>query len=226
MKIQHLLRICCLIIFMSQWGAAMAIEEPQFDVLSQETPYEVRHYRPMLIAQVTVEGDMDEASNKGFRQIAGFIFGSNQPLAESDMKSMVSASSSSGAPLSTAESKGVKIAMTAPVTIKPQAADQGINAKLWRVNFVMPSQYTLKTIPRPQNPAVELQEVPEKFYAVMSFTGFNFQSKVQQHMDDTVKWALSKGYTVLGPAQLSRYDPPWTLPMFRRNEIMLEIAKP
>jgi len=235
MKIKNLLFLCSYLILSIHWGAAMAIEEPSYELLTLQPPFEVRHYRPMLIAQVMVEGDMDEASSKGFRQIAGFIFGGNQPIHEMPVGSMVLPSTASSPnalqtaqPKSpTGDEKGVKIAMTAPVTVEPQGADKALlSAKMWRVNFVMPSQYTLKTIPQPKNPAITLEEVPEKYYAVMSYSGFNFQSKVQQFMEDTLKWATSKGYTILGSPQLARYDPPWTLPMFRRNEIMLEIAAP
>ncbi|MEY4490353.1 MAG: hypothetical protein RLY41_159, partial [Pseudomonadota bacterium] len=53
----------------------MAIEEPKYEVLQSDDTYEVRQYAPILIAETIVEGDMDEASNKGFRLIADFIFG-------------------------------------------------------------------------------------------------------------------------------------------------------
>ena len=76
-------------------GNAMAIEEPTFKVLVSDGSFEIRQYAPMLIAETLVEGDMDEASSKGFRLIADFIFGNNQ-VSDSQLKS--------------------KIAMTAPVT--------------------------------------------------------------------------------------------------------------
>jgi hypothetical protein len=233
MKTKNLARWCSLLLLTITGGVAMAIEEPSYEILSIQAPFEVRHYRPMLIAQVTVEGDMDEASSKGFRQIAGFIFGGNQPIGSGTLSSMLSpqdAQSASPASIPKSEpldAKGVKIAMTAPVTIVPQEADKGLlSAQLWRVNFVMPSQYTLRTIPQPKNPAISLQEVPDKYYAVMTYSGFNFQTKVEQHMAQTLQWATSKGYNVLSSPQLARYDPPWTLPMFRRNEILVEISKP
>ena len=56
---------------------AMAIEEPAYEVLRSDGPFEIRRYAPMLVAETWVDGDMDEASNKGFRLIANFIFGNN-----------------------------------------------------------------------------------------------------------------------------------------------------
>jgi len=175
----------------------MAVEEPKYEVLLSEGAFEVRQYAPQLIAETVVPGDMDEASNKGFRLIADFIFGNNQaPNA------------------ATSE----KIAMTAPVTVEPQTAAQ------WRVNFVMPSRYTLETIPKPKNNAVSLKEIPQKTFVVLKYSGFNSESKVQAKTQEAKEWALQRNFKIIGTPQLSRYDPPWTLPMFRRNEIMIEVS--
>ena len=116
--------------------------------------------------------------------------------------------------------------MTAPVTIEPQTGN-AMNlegAKRWRVHFVMPSQYTLASLPKPNNPAVTLREVPTKTWAVLSFSGFNTEARVQQHTDELLAWLATKKTALVGSPQLARYDPPWTLPMFRRNEIMVEIT--
>jgi hypothetical protein len=184
----------------------MAIEEPKYDVVQADGPFEIRKYAPILIAETFVDGDMDEASSKGFRLIADFIFGNNQ-VTDSNASS--------------------KIAMTAPVTAEPQSSESTLQAaKKWRIHFVMPSQYTLANIPKPKNDAVTLRDVPSKFFVVHSYSGFNSLSRVQAKTDEALEWANRKALKVLGPPQLSRYDPPWTLPMFRRNEIMVEVAAP
>ena len=200
---------------------AMAIEEAKYDVVVTDGQFEVRHYAPILIAETIVEGDMDAASSKGFRLIADFIFGNNQ-LPDSDKKSKIAMT----APV-TVEPQSSKIAMTAPVTVEPQAAESNMKtAKSWRINFVMPSQYTMATIPKPKNNAVSLREVPRKYFVVLKYSGFNTMSRVQAKTDEAVEWATKRSYKIIGTPQLSRYDPPWTLPMFRRNEIMIEIAAP
>jgi hypothetical protein len=200
---------------------AMAIEEPKYEVIVSDAQFEVRHYTPVLIAETIVEGDMDAASSKGFRLIADFIFGNNLS-SDTDKKSKIAMT----APV-TVEPQSSKIAMTAPVTVEPQAAESNMKtAKTWRINFVMPSQYTLANIPKPKNNAVTLREVPSKYFVVHKYSGFNTVSRVQTKTDETVEWAIKRSYKMIGTPQLSRYDPPWTLPMFRRNEIMIEIAAP
>ena len=200
---------------------AMAIEEPKYEVVTADAQFEVRHYAPILIAETIVEGDMDAASSKGFRLIADFIFGNNQQ-SDSDKKAKIAMT----APV-TVEPQSSKIAMTAPVTVEPQAAESSMKTtKTWRINFVMPSQYTLATIPKPKNNAVTLREVPSKYFIVHKYSGFNTISRVQAKTDEAVEWATKRSYKIIGTPQLSRYDPPWTLPMFRRNEIMIEIATP
>ena len=200
---------------------AMAIEEPKYEVIVSDAQFEVRHYAPVLIAETIVEGDMDAASSKGFRLIADFIFGNNLS-SDTDKKAKIAMT----APV-TVEPQSSKIAMTAPVTVEPQAAESNMkSAKTWRINFVMPSQYTLANIPKPKNNAVSLREVPSKYFIVHKYSGFNTVSRVQTKTDETVEWAIKRSYKMIGTPQLSRYDPPWTLPMFRRNEIMLEIAAP
>jgi hypothetical protein len=71
-----------------------------------------------------------------------------------------------------------------------------------------------------------LREVPSKYFIVHKYSGFNTVSRVQAKTDEAVEWATKRSYKIIGTPQLSRYDPPWTLPMFRRNEIMIEIAAP
>ena len=202
-------------------GHAMAIEEPKYDVIQTDGSFEIRKYAPILIAETFVDEDMDEASSKGFRLIADFIFGNNQ-VTDSNASSKIAMT----APV-TAEPVSKKIAMTAPVTVEPQSFESNMQAaKKWRIHFVMPSQFTLANIPKPKNDAVTLRDVPSKFFVVHSYSGFNSLARIQAKTDEALEWANRKALKVLGQPQLSRYDPPWTLPMFRRNEIMLEVAAP
>lgn len=215
------LRKIFLLITLMLGQSAMAIEEPAFKIVLKSDTFEVRQYAPILIAETLVEGDMDEASSKGFRLIADFIFGNNQVSG-----SMTSEKIAMTAPVILAP-QSAKIAMTAPVTVAPQS--EGANMQSthqWRVNFVMPSRYTLSSIPQPKNSAVNLREVPSKHFVVYSYSGFNTVARVQSKTQEAMAWALTKNLKTIGAPQLARYDPPWTLPMFRRNEIMVEIAAP
>jgi SOUL heme-binding protein len=199
--------------------SAMAIEEPKYEVRTSQAPFELRHYAPTLIAQTIVEGDMDTASNKGFRLIADFIFGNNL-AAESAQAAQIAMTAPA-----TVEPQFSKIAMTAPVTVEPQTANMA-SVQQWRIHFVMPSQYSLATIPKPNNSAVTLHTLPSKYFVVHRYSGFNTVARVQKKTDEALAWAKQQSLKVVGTPQLSRYDPPWTLPMFRRNEIMVEVAEP
>lgn len=202
-------------------GHVMAIEEPTYDIILSDGPHEIRHYAPMLIAETMVEGDMDEASRKGFRLIADFIFGNNQ-VADAFTPQRIAMT----APV-TVQPQSAKISMTAPVTVEPLREESTQQTtKQWRVQFVMPRQYTLASIPKPNNNAVQLREVPSKHFAVLKYSGFNTVSSVQSKTQALTEWTLHKNLKAIGTPQLSRYDPPWTLPMFRRNEIMIEISYP
>ena len=206
---------------------SMAIEEPKHTVLETVGPIQIRQYEPALMAEVEVAGERSEAINKGFRILANFIFGNNRVQQKIAMTAPVT---------QVAEPTSTKIAMTAPVTMEPQSQKIAMTAPValipaekigasqqWRVHFVMPSQYNINTIPKPKNPDVKLREVAGKLFAVHSFTGFNTESRVQTKTDELSGWIGQKNLKALGPAQLARYDPPWTLPMFRRNEVMVEV---
>jgi hypothetical protein len=95
------------------------------------------------------------------------------------------------------------------------------SAGKWRVHFVMPSEYTLDTLPRPNNPAVTLREVPAHNYAVIRFSGLAGENKVAAKAVELKAWLEGRGIEPLGNPQLARYNPPWTLPFLRRNEVMI-----
>jgi hypothetical protein len=194
-------------------GTLMATEEPKFESLRKEDKVEIRRYGPVIVAETIVDGDMDSASNRGFQLIAGYIFGNNERIA---MTAPVVAE---------AQSSAEKIAMTVPVSIEPQIADDSkmAGAQRWRIHFVMPSQYTLATLPKPLNPQVKLREIPAKTYAALTYSGFNTESKVQENTDQLLDWLKTQKIETIGKPQLARYNPPWTLPFLRRNEILQEI---
>lgn len=214
---------------------AMATEEPKFEVVSRHDHIELRRYAPFIVAETVVEGDMDAASGKGFRAIADYIFGNNlsaEPSPAQTSEKIAMTAPVAMEPIQTpARAASQKIAMTAPVAMEPLLPPAGEagptpmaleGATRWRVHFVMPSAYTLATLPKPNNSAVQLRQVPAKTWAVLSYSGFNTEAGIQQRTDELVAWLAARHIKTTGSPQLARYNPPWTLPMFRRNEIMLE----
>ncbi len=208
----------------------MATEEPKFERLSTHDHIELRRYPSFIVAETLVEGDMDAASGQGFRAIADYIFGNNVSAVSAPNQGSEKISMTAPVTMAPVEPASQKIAMTAPVTLQPSPNSGQVSqkpqamqgAKRWRVHFVMPSAYTMNTLPKPNNPAVQLREVPAKTWAVLSYSGFNTEAGVQKRTDELVAWLAAQKIKTTGSPQLARYNPPWTLPMFRRNEIMLE----
>lgn len=185
----------------------MATEEPAYTMIEQSGDFELREYSPMVIAETLVPGPMDDASSSGFRLLADYIFGNNTArTGETEKISMT-------APVSM-QPASEKISMTAPVSME-QSGQQ------WRVHFVMPGQYTLDTLPTPNNPAVSLREVPARNYAVIRFSGLVGDEKRIAKTTQLLNWMDGKGIAPTGEPELARYNPPWTLPFLRRNEVMV-----
>lgn len=196
-------------------SGVMATEEPKFSLLEKSESFELRAYAPQILAEVTVNGDLDSASNQGFRLIAGYIFGQNQVSEKIAMTAPVVIESG-------AERKSAKIAMTAPVSIEANAFEGGAGSQ-WTVSFVMPSEYTLETLPKPLNTQVKIREVPAEKRAVITFSGFYNEEKVLEKTRLLEAWIQSKNWQAIGSAQFARYNPPWTLPFMRRNEVMIRV---
>ena len=205
---------------------AMAVEEPKFEVTVKDGNCEVRRYAPVIVAETFVEGDMDAASRTGFKLIADYIFGNNRLAGTALDKASEKIAMTAPVTAEPVPASG-KIAMTAPVTAEPVAAGSSMaSATQWRIHFVMPSQYSMQTLPKPNNEAVKLRAVPPRTFAVLSYSGFNTAARVQEKTDELALWMKSKNLQAAGAPQLARYDPPWTLPMWRRNEIHMEVKTP
>ena len=195
-------------------GVAMATEEPTYSILNQSEDFELRRYDPQIVAETWVSGDQKEAGNKGFKVLADYIFGNNTaPSGESSKISMTSPVKMQ--PQKADSDQSQKIAMTAPVAMQQ-------NDGKWRVRFVMPSKYTMQTLPKPNNSAVSIIEVPVQTYGVIKFSGFTGEQKVADKTQELKNWMQSQNLTLVADAEMARYDPPWTLPFMRRNEVMIK----
>jgi len=203
-------------------SASLAIEEPKYKILGQEAGFELRQYAPFIVAETWVDGDMDAASSKGFRIIADYIFGNNK-APQSTQSSKIAMT----APVTLVpDVQPLKLDMTAPVSVQPAVdASTWAQTNRWRVQFVMPDKYTLESLPLPNNGAVKLREVPAKTVAVAKYSGFNTDSRIRKETLALTNWVQARKLVPSGQPQLARYDPPWALPMLRRNEIQLEIKE-
>lgn len=184
---------------------ARAVEEPEWILVHRDGALEVRDYAAVVVAETQVSGDRGSAINEGFRRLARYIFGGNAPRREIAMTAPVMQ-----------QERGQQIAMTAPVSQAP--AQSG-----WTVAFVMPRGSSLEAMPTPLDSSVVLREQPARRVAALRFSGFASQASLDRHAAELRERLAARGETPAGAVTYAFYDPPWTLPWARRNEVMVEI---
>jgi len=109
------------------------------------------------------------------------------------------------------------IAMTAPVFIDKSRKESNYMA------FVLPTKYNAKTAPLPTDKNVKLEQVSNYTVAVITFSGSLDKANIDKHKKLLQDWVKINGYTVVGNAKVAGYNPPFTIPAFRRNEVLLPI---
>ena len=180
------------------------VEKPDYKVIQTEQNIEIRQYEPMIIAEVEVDGKREDAIRDGFRLIADYIFGNNTVQRDIAMT----------APVQQQESQ--KIAMTAPV-------QQQSTGRSWQISFVMPSKYSMETLPEPKNDRVRLKEILTKKFVVIEFSGTNSNENVTEHENQLMNYIEANQIKIIDSPKYAFYNAPWTLPFMRRNEVMIEI---
>lgn len=203
-KLVYLLLILVIIvvIFLIWQMTAYKAPEPSYSLLKKEGSIEIRRYSSLIIAQVNVKGERKSAIQTGFKILANYIFGNN--------------------------GTHQKIGMTAPVMQESlhqyTQIDNPSKAKdAWAIRFVIPSLYSIDTLPKPTNEAIEIVRVPNKKYAVIRFRGSSQRSNLDEHEAILHAYLAKHHLKVIGETIYAFYNPPWILPFLRRNEIMLEI---
>jgi hypothetical protein len=188
-------------------SARAETEEPAFKVIDKFGVIDVRQYEQRLAADVVVDGKEDDARSKGFSLLADFIFGNNTARTSIAMT----------APVSQQSAKSEAIDMTAPVAQSRDASGK------WRVRFYMPSKYTLATLPKPNNPAVQIVEVPGETMAVLRFSNSRSAEAVAAKTIEMMSVLAKSRWVPAGEPVAWFYDPPWTLPFWRRNEVAVSV---
>lgn len=183
--------------------------EPNYSLLQNEGRFEVREYEALVLAETLVDSNFDDAGNIAFKRLFGYISGDNEAASEIAMTAPVMA-------LDENRTSGEKISMTAPVT--GQETPRG-----WRFAFVLPSGYTLTTAPVPGNPEVRLTQVPASKVAVVRYSGSWSETAYQENLKNLQQWMRQNQLEADSLPRVAGYDPPWTLPFLRRNEVMIDI---
>ena len=183
----------------------MAVEEAKYEVVKREDKFEIREYAPHILAETVVAGSLEDAGSMAFKRLFRYISGDNRSGDKVEMT----------APVSQAPA-GEKIEMTAPVG--QQHSDEG-----WVVSFMMPSHYTLESLPQPTDPKITLRRVPARRIAVVRYSGFWSEKGYLKQKSELAEWIRKLGLKISGDPVWARYDPPFMPWFMRRNEVMFPI---
>lgn len=183
---------------------SMAIEEPSYTVRKKYDQFEVRQYDATLAAQTIVSEGFEDAGNKAFRVLADYIFGKNVSKTKMDMTAPVT-------------QQNEKIAMTAPVNLS--RLGEG-----YVVQFMMPSKYTLETLPAPIDPRVTIVTLPARQVAVYSYSGSWSEERYNQKLAVFQEALKKENIQTIGQPVFARFNSPFQLWFLRRNEIWIEVA--
>ena len=176
---------------------SMALEEPVYKIIKSTKNYEIRKYSDRLAVEVEFSSE-----SSGFRYLFNYISGENTTSEKVSMTVPVTQS--------------VKIDMTAPVT---QSKKDG---KLV-MQFYLPSKFTINTAPKPTNRKVSLVVLEGDIYAVIKYSGRATDKNFQKHYKELKEYLITDNINFVEPAIKATFDGPFTLPILRRNEVMMKI---
>ena len=195
-----------------------SVKTPAYTVVEKRDGYEVRSYDPYITAQVEVTGTREEALNQGFRILAEYIFGGNTSQASIAMTAPVT------------EGQSEKIEMTAPVLVRestkldmtaPVIESAGEVGRI--VSFVMPAEYTLATLPKPDDSRVSIVPQEGRKVAALRFSWFRDSARVEKKQQELLSLLERDGVEPSGYPAYAGYNAPLTAPWMNRNEILVEI---
>ncbi|MBC8498240.1 heme-binding protein [Candidatus Bathyarchaeota archaeon] len=170
------------------------VETPSYEVVGEMDGVEVRLYPRLILATV-----MGDSGGNPFRLLFQYISGGN--------------------------SGGSKISMTAPV-LTPERIEMTapVISEGYSMSFVVPSKYTMDTVPTPNDERIRIQEVSERKLAVVRFRGWAREGSVEKQKARLISVLQGNGVETVGEPFLMRYNSPWTPGFMRRNELGIEIA--
>ncbi len=187
-----------------------SVEEASYQRVHKDDRFEIRDYATVVVAETRVNAEFKDAGSKAFRKLFAYISGENEGSRKIAMTAPVIADAQSG-------DNGESIAMTSPVV-----SEQEGNG--WRYRFVLPQSYTIDTAPTPLDPDVTLVEITQKRVATLRYSGRATAKAQALHADRLDSWIVAQGLASQSAPRWAGYNPPWTLPWFRRNEVLIDVS--
>lgn len=183
------------------------IDMPAYTIIENRAEYQIRRYEAFIVAETGQSGNLSESTSKGFNELFKYISGENIARSKITMTAPV---------LRFPEGEGEKIPMTAPVL---KQGEEGAGT----IAFVMPPGSTLEDLPQPKSPSVRLRVVPPHKVAVITFSGYATRDAIKEKTAILVRALKRDGIPAASDPLLALYNPPWTPPFMRMNEMMIEV---
>ncbi|TMW85612.1 hypothetical protein EJD97_022850 [Solanum chilense] len=191
----------------------ISVETPKYELIQSTTDYEIRKYPAAVIAQVTYDPTQFKGNKDG-----GFMLLANYIGALGNPQNSKPETIAMTAPVITKSSE--QIAMTAPVVTKTGDGEKNTVT----MQFILPAKYTkAEEAPKPLDERVVIVEEGERKYGVVKFSGTANDKMVKEKVENLKKWLERDGFKIIGEFELARYNPPWTLPPFKTNEVMIPV---
>ena len=111
--------------------------------------------------------------------------------------------------------------MTAPVVQTPH----GKNKDTFVISFVMPSKYTLETLPVPEDERIRVRRVNKRLLAARTYSGTWSEERYKKNEAALLEAIEAAGFTAVGKPIFARYNSPFTLWFLRRNEVLIEVKE-
>ncbi len=191
------------------WGIAttQSVPGPAYQVQDGTDGYEVRRYEGYLVAQVSVSGERVDAVREGRDILADYLDGDNAIQESFAMQRPLGVE-----PGPTSE----RIALIAPI-VSQERGDAYV------VSSILPSAYTIVTVPRPNNPRIRILQVASATLAVRSWWGSSSEERIQDEERALRDLLARDKRVILSAARTLHYSPSWVPPLVRRNEVAIPI---
>lgn len=196
---------------------AGAYEEPRYAVELTDGPVEIRRYEARIAVETTATGSASKASNQAFMRLFDYIGGANQGSTEVAMTIPVTTVRE------TNDGQGEKIAMTVPVTMAA-ASESTSDSEIVRMQFFLPSNFTMETAPKPSDSRVKLRQEPAVRMAALRYSGDYSKPRYEKNLGKLRKWLNARGLSESAAPMNAVYNGPFTPGFLRRNEVLIPIA--